>query len=91
MHQPMRFTIEQRHLTDNNGRPITAGTNVVRFHSCEAGDADEAVRLFIRDHHAEIIGNILQFPGFQAVATMRNPEGVFTLQIAPTSQSMRIR
>ncbi len=87
----MRFTIEQRHLTDTTGRPVSGGRDMVSFHTCEADDAEDAVRLFIREQHAEIIGNVLQFPGFQAMATMRNPEGVFTLQIAPSSQSMRIR
>ena len=86
----MRFSIEQRHLTDELGRPIVEN-EAVSFHLFEAETTDEAVRLFVRDQAAEIIGDVLEFPGFQAVATMRGPEGVFTLQIAPASQQIRIR
>jgi len=83
----MRFTIEQRHLTDDNGRPVTAADAVAFFH-CEAENADEAVRLFVKDHSAEIIGSVLRFPGFQAVATMRSTSGVYTIQVSPTSQQL---
>lgn len=84
----MRFSIEQRHLTDSNGRPYAGERMPVSFHTCEAEDAAGAVRLFLRDQNAEIIGTVVEFPGFQAVATLRNAEGVFTVQIAPTSQQM---
>ena len=83
----MRFTIEQRHLTDTSGKPV-ADDRALSFHGCDANDADDAVRLFARDHSAELIGNVLRFPGFQAIATMRSAEGVFTLQVAPASQQM---
>ena len=83
----MRFTIEQRHLTDVTGKPV-ADQQALSFHACEAADADDAVRLFVRDHSAEVIGNVLRFPGFQAIATMRSAEGVFTLQVAPVSEQM---
>jgi hypothetical protein len=81
----MRFTIEQRHLTDMNGKPV--GPEAVSFHSCEAESADEAVRLFVKKDEAEVLGNILKFPGFQAVATVRKTSGVYTLQVSPSSQS----
>ena len=83
----MRFTVEQRHLTDVTGKPV-AHDRALSFHTCDANDADDAVRLFARDHSAELIGNVLRFPGFQAIATMRSAEGVFTLQVAPASQQM---
>ena len=86
----MRFTIEQRHLTDTAGKPIAADS-AVSFHNLEADTADEAVRLFVNKDGAEIIGNILKFPGFQAVATVRNSTGVYTLQVTPTSQQIPIR
>jgi hypothetical protein len=86
----MRFTIEQRHLTDVAGKPVAEGESL-SFHSCEAKDADDAVQLFVTDRAAEVIGNVLRFPGFQAIATMRSPEGVFTLQVAPASQQMSAR
>ncbi len=40
----MKFTIEERHLTDMNGRPVAAPDGV-SFHTCDADTIDEAVRL----------------------------------------------
>ena len=83
---PMRFNIEQRHLTDPSGRPISSAAAAVSFHSIEAESAPDAIHGFAIEHRGEIIGEILKFPGFQAVATVRNTEGVYTLQVAPSSQ-----
>lgn len=83
----MRFTIEQRHLTDMIGKPITGEPFKVSFHTCEAESADEAVRLFIKRDEGELLGDILKFPGFQAVATVRKTTGVYTLQVGPTSSA----
>jgi hypothetical protein len=85
----MRFSIEQRHLTDVGGKPVAESASL-SFHSCEAKDADDAVRVFVTDQSAELIGNVLRFPGFQAIATMRNAAGVFTLQVAPASQQLHL-
>jgi len=79
----MRFTIEQRHLTDTSGKPIPA--TVVSFHTCEAPNVDEAIRSFLSTRGAEIIGNVVTFPGFQAVVTVRDQSGVYTLQLTPAS------
>ena len=81
----MRFTIEQRHLTDDVGKPVGSPYGAT-FHVTEADDADDAVRLFIRDDGGELLGDILKFPGFQAVATVRKVGGVYTLQVSPASQ-----
>ncbi|HEU4886769.1 MAG TPA: hypothetical protein VFV49_02710 [Thermoanaerobaculia bacterium] len=81
----IRFTIEERHLTDEDGRPVTAA-NAVAFHSFDAETVDDAVRLYIRKDDAQLIGNVLKFPGFQAVATIRKASGVYTLQFTPASQ-----
>ena len=81
----IRFTIEQRHLTDPAGKPVQ--NEDASFHSCDAASADEAVRLFVKEDSAEVLGNILKFPGFQAVATVRKSSGVYTLQVSPSSQS----
>ena len=81
----MRFSIEQRHLTDAAGKPISRDGREVSFHVLEAESVDDAVRLHIRDRNAEVIGNVIKFPGFQAVATMRNADGVYTLQVSPSS------
>jgi hypothetical protein len=82
----MRFNIEQRHLTDAGGRPVSSAAAAVSFHSIEAESASDAIRGFTDEHRGEIIGDIMKFPGFQAVATVRNTEGVYTLQVAPSSQ-----
>jgi hypothetical protein len=82
----VRFTIEQRHLTDAAGKPV-AGAASVSFHTFDAESADDAVRLLIKDESGELVGDIMKFPGFHAVATIKTSGGVFTLQVAPTSQS----
>ena len=83
----MKFSIEQRHLTDAAGKPISGEGREVSFHILEAESTDDAVRLYIRDAGAEVIGEVLKFPGFQAVATMRNANGVYTLQVTLASAS----
>jgi hypothetical protein len=83
----VRFTIEQRHLTDSAGKPIAHEPSSVSFQTLEANSADEAVDLFIKRDHAELLGDILKFPGFQAVATVRKVGGVYTLQVGPSSQT----
>ncbi|PYQ29115.1 MAG: hypothetical protein DMF56_12615 [Acidobacteria bacterium] len=81
----MRFTVEERHLTDTGGRPI-ATPLAVQFHQCAGENLDEAVRLFVRDTEGELIGDVLKFPGLQAVATVRKASGVYTLQFTPSSE-----
>lgn len=83
----MRFTIEQRHLTDESGKPLRPASEV-SFHTCEAESADDAVRLFVKKQGGQVIGDVLTFPGFQGVATVRDPNGVFTLQVTPSSQRL---
>lgn len=85
----IRFTVEERHLTDGDGRPVTAADAVV-FHTFEAETIDDAIRLYMGDDHAELIGNVLKFPGFQAVATVRKASGVYTLQFTPASQGYQL-
>jgi hypothetical protein len=82
----MRFVVEQRHLTDVTGKPIAA-PNKVSFHTFDAEDVDDAIRLIIKKESGELIGDVLKFPGFQAVATLRNTGGVYTLQVTPASQT----
>lgn len=84
----MRFVVEQRHLTDVTGKPVGA-PHPVSFHTFDAEDVDDAIRLMIRKESGELIGNVLKFPGFQAVATLRNTAGVHTLQVTPASQTMK--
>ena len=84
----IRFTIEERHLTDGNGRPVSSQDGV-EFHTLDADTVDDAVRLFIRKDQGELIGDVLKFPGFQAIATVRKQSGVFTLQFSPSSQPFK--
>jgi hypothetical protein len=87
----IRFTIEERHLTDTDGRPVAStAPDSVSFHNVDAETIDDAVRLYIREDHAEIIGTVLKFPGFQAVATIRKATGVYTLQFTPASQQFKL-
>ena len=86
----MRFVIEQRHLTDAAGKPLVS-VEPVTFHNTDADDADSAVRFFIRSDGGEVLGDILKFPGFQAVATVRKLSGVYTLQVSPASQRFATR
>jgi len=84
----IRFTVEERHLTDGDGRPISDTTpDGVEFHTFDAETLDDAVRLFVKRDDGEIIGTVLKFPGFQAVATIRKAGGVYTLQFTPSSQA----
>jgi hypothetical protein len=85
----MRFTVEERHLTEADGRPVSSA-NEVEFNSVDAETIDEAVRLYIKKDDAELIGNVLKFPGFQAVATVRKASGVYTLQFTPASQQLSL-
>ena len=85
----IRFTVEERHLTDMDGRPVT-GPHNVNFHTLEAMTVDEAVRQYLEGGAAELIGAVLKFPGFQAVATIRNATGVYTVQFTPASQGFQL-
>jgi hypothetical protein len=85
----MRFTIEERHLTDLAGR-LVATPAPVSFHSCDAESVEGAVSAFAQRDGAELIGKIQTFPGFQGIATVRKPSGVYTLAIAPASQQLRM-
>ena len=84
----MRFTIEQRPLTDTSGRPAPHDPEAALFHHCEAESAESAVRQFVNENASDIIGNVVKFPGLQAVATIRNSTGVYTLQVTPASQGI---
>ena len=84
----MKFTIEQRHLTDQAGKPLRDDPESVSFHTCEAESVDDAVRVFVSSRRGEVIGSVLKFPGFHGVATVRDLNGVYTLQVSPSSQNL---
>lgn len=83
----MRFTIEQRHLTDVAGKPVTDQAAAVSLQVFDADSAEDAVKLLVKRESAQLMGEIMKFPGFHAVATIRTSGGVYTLQVAPSSQS----
>ena len=85
----MRFVVEQRHLTDVEGKPISDPT--VSFHTVEAPSVDDVIVLHVKKQSGELIGDVLKFPGMQAVATLRNTGGVYTLQVSPASQQFVAR
>jgi hypothetical protein len=84
----MRFTIEQRPLTDPSGRPAAHDREAVSFHHCEAESAGDAINQFLIANDGNIVGEIVRFPGLQAVGTVRLADGVYTLQVTPSSQSV---
>jgi len=84
----MRFTIEQRPLTDPSGRPSTHDPKAVSFHHCEAESAGDAIHRFLTANAGNIVGDIVKFPGLQAVGTVRLADGVYTLQVTPSSQNL---
>jgi len=84
----IKFTIEQRHLTDQTGKPVRDDPGSVSFHTFEAENVEAAVQLFVSSKRGEVIGNVLKFPGFHAVATVRDVNGVYTLQVSPSSQNL---
>ena len=87
----IRFNIEERHLTDVDGRPVVENApDAVAFHTCDAENVDDAVRLFVTSTDGELMGSVLKFPGFQAVATVRKAGGVYTLQFSPSSQAIKL-
>ena len=85
----MRFVVEQRHLTDLHGKPLS-GPDHVSFHTFDASDVDDAIRLHVKKQSGELIGDVLKFPGFQAVATLRSGDGVYTLQVTPASSARNL-
>jgi hypothetical protein len=67
----MRFTIEERHLTDEGGKPIVPA-DAVTFHTRDADDPDAAVRLFITDDGGQLLAGVRR----QASGVRRQASGV---------------
>ncbi len=82
----MQFTIEERHLADLRGGAVP---DSVTFHTCKAASVEDAVNEHVGSDGGEIIGKVQTFPGFQGMATVRKPTGVYTLTIGPSSQQLR--
>ena len=89
MRELMRFTVEERHLTDVEGRPVDDRESVA-FITVDAETVDDALHLYVKKDEGQLIGNVLKFPGFQAVATVRKSSGVYTLQFTPASQQFKL-
>lgn len=79
----MRFRIAKTELTDEAGKILPAVA--VSHHVLEADTVDEAIRHFVGADHAQVMGDVLKFPGFQAVVTVRRASHVYTLELNPVS------
>lgn len=82
----MRFTVEQVFLTDGNGEPAAYPPD---YHVVEAESVDDALAHFLDTQSASLVGAVRKYPGFQAVATARSAERVFTLNLLPGSDTFR--
>lgn len=80
----MRFTIERRRLTDERGKPL-AVASTAEFFACEAESVQDALTMFVGKENVEVVGSVLTFPGFQAIATVRKESRVYTLQLGPAT------
>lgn len=82
----MRFTVEQIFLT----KPGEEGpAETPRYHLIEAEDVDTALADFLSSSSATLVGSVQKFPGFQAVATARAEDIVFTINLLPGSDVFR--
>lgn|GEM_PF-4587331 len=79
----MRFRVEQIALTDEQGK--VQPNQQPRFYIQEAATIDEAVKACVAGNGALLVGDVLKLPGFQAVATVRRDQMVYTLQLMPVS------
>ncbi|HVT04479.1 MAG TPA: hypothetical protein VHL58_14020 [Thermoanaerobaculia bacterium] len=82
----MRFRVEQLALTDEKGK-VQPGQRP-RFYVQEAETVDDAVRACVAENDAVLVGEVLRLPGFQAVATVRRDQMVYTLQLGPVSDRL---
>lgn len=85
----MRFRVEQIYLTDQQGRVIPSNGRHPQYHVVEAATVDELIMAFVQEQGGTIVGDVLKFPGFQAVATVRNEQSVYTLQVLPSTDRLR--
>lgn len=79
----MRFRIAKTDLTDEAGKILPAVE--VSHHILEAENVDAAIHDFVRADQAQVMGDVLKFPGFQAVVTVRRQNHVYTLELNPVS------
>ena len=86
--QRVKFRVEQIFLTDETGKVTPVG-QVRVYHLLEAETVDEALFAFVKKDGAEIVGDVLKLPGFQAIATARRQNHVYTLQLLPVSDRLQ--
>lgn len=87
----MRFRIEQIYLTDDKGRVIPRPGTDPMHHFVEAETVEELLDTFVGRDQAEIVGDVLRFPGFQAIATVKKQQVVYTLQVIPATDRIERR
>jgi hypothetical protein len=82
----VRFTLEQIFLASPRGAPPV---DTPQYHLVEADTVDAALAEFLASSSATLVGSVQKFPGFQAVATARNEDVVFTVNVLPGSDLFR--
>ena len=84
----MRFRVEQIYLTDEEGKIISRPGVHPMHHLLEAGTVDELLEQFVQGDGGVIVGEVLKFPGFQAIATVKRQQVVYTLQVIPATDRL---
>jgi hypothetical protein len=85
----MRFRVEQIYLTDEEGKIISRPGVHPMHHLLEAANVDSLLSEFVASDGAQIVGEVLKFPGFQAIATVKRDHVVYTLQVLPATDRLR--
>lgn len=83
----MRFTVEQIFLLRPGSLPPA---ETPQYHLVEAETVDAALAEFLASSSATLVGSVQKFPGFQAVATARTEEVVFTVNLLPGSDMFHL-
>ncbi|HVR43720.1 MAG TPA: hypothetical protein VMS56_09780 [Thermoanaerobaculia bacterium] len=78
----MRFRIRKIQLTDDEGRPLTPGTNNSTSY-VDAESSAEAVRLSIRTDRALEVGELSAFGGSGSLGTARRGRAVYAVEAFP--------
>jgi hypothetical protein len=78
----VRFTVEQVFLTTPRADQPPRHPE---YHLVEADTVDAALARFLASSSATLVGEVQRFPGYQAVATARAEDVVFTVNLLPGS------
>ena len=76
----MRYTIEERELTNENTRKGSADHEPRRT-MIEAHDADEAISQFVVQNASELVSLIKPARGRESIATVKRDESVYLVRV----------